>query len=159
MWFRRPSAAGTRILPVAASAAWLSRIARNLLINFLTRRSHQFRGSGATSVQDLLEAQPAPDPSATALFEAEYRKRLFQWAADTVKDEFTPATWAAFCSTAVEGHPPRDAAADLGLSVGAVYIARSRVLARLRQRIEERGDGELLNCLPEADHDIPNVSL
>lgn len=93
------------------------------------------------------------------MFEAEYRKRLFQWAADTVKDEFTPATWAAFYSTAVEGHPPRDAAADLGLSVGAVYIARSRVLARLRLRIEERGDGELLNCLPEADHDIPNVSL
>ena len=90
------------------------------------------RGSGATSVQDLLEDQPAPDPSATAFFEAEYRKRLFQWAADDIKNEFTPATWAAFWRTAVDGHPPKDVAASLGMSVGAVYIARSRVLARLR---------------------------
>src|SRR4051812_25180979 len=51
---------------------WLSRIARNLLVNFLTRRPYRSRGSGATSVQELLEAMPADDPSATALFEAEY---------------------------------------------------------------------------------------
>ena len=119
---------------------WLSRIARNLLINFLTRSPNRTRGSGATSVQDLLEDQPVPDPWATAFFEAEYQKRLFQWAAELVKDEFAPATWNAFWQTAVEGHSPRDAAAVLGISVGAVYIARSRVLARLKQRIEERGD-------------------
>jgi RNA polymerase sigma factor (sigma-70 family) len=119
---------------------WLSRIARNMLINFLTRRPHQFRGSGATSVQDLLEEQAAPDPSATAYFEAEYRKRLFQWAADEIKDEYTPATWAAFWRTAVDGIAPKDVAASLGMSVGAVYIARSRVLSRLRQRIEERAE-------------------
>jgi RNA polymerase sigma factor (sigma-70 family) len=57
---------------------WLSRIARNLLVNFLTRRPYQRLGSGSTSIQDLLEAQPAADPSATAWFEAEYRRRLFQ---------------------------------------------------------------------------------
>jgi RNA polymerase sigma factor (sigma-70 family) len=122
---------------------WLSRIARNLLINFLTRRGSLLRGSGSTSIQDLLEAQPAPDPSATAVFEAEYRKQLFQWAADQVKNEFTPATWAAFWRTAIEGYLPKDVAAGLGVTVGAVYIARSRVLSRLRQRIEERGHDEI----------------
>ncbi|MGP0067700.1 MAG: hypothetical protein ACLQGP_29405 [Isosphaeraceae bacterium] len=45
---------------------------------------------------------PADDPSATALFEAEYRRRLFRWAADEVKDEFTPKTWDAFWQTAHE---------------------------------------------------------
>lgn len=137
---------------------WLSRIARNLMINLLTRRQHLLRGSGASSVQDLLEAQPAPDPSATALFEAEYRRHLFQWAAEEVRGEFAPATWQAFWQTAVEGRPTAEVAAGLGLSVGAVYIARSRVLARLKRRIEQLGD-QTAAILSEADHAFPPEPL
>ncbi len=116
---------------------WLARIARNLLVNFLTRHTREPRGTGATSVQELLDAQPSADPSATTLFEAEYRRRVFRWAADQVRGEFTPSTWEAFWRTAVEGRRPAEVSAELNLSAGAVYIARSRVLARLRQRIEE----------------------
>jgi RNA polymerase sigma factor (sigma-70 family) len=121
---------------------WLSRIARNLLINFLTRHRDGPRGSGSTSVQELLEAQPAADPAATALFEAEYRWRLFEWAADHVRGEFTSSTWLAFWRTAVEGRAPAAVASELGLSVGAVYVARSRVLARLRRSLDERNNGD-----------------
>ncbi|AGA27495.1 RNA polymerase sigma factor [Singulisphaera acidiphila] len=139
--FRAVAGASDRWDPARGNfRGWLSRIARNLLINFLARRQYQLRGSGATSVQDLLEAQPAVDPSATALFEAEYEKRLFRWAADDIRGEFTPATWRAFWQTALEGRPPGEVAAELGLSVGAVYVARSRVLSRLRRRIEQCGD-------------------
>ena len=131
---------------------WLSRIARNLLVNFLTRRPYRLRGSGSTSVQDLLEAQPADDPSATALFEAEHRRRLFRWAADEVKGAFSPTTWNAFWQTAVEGRPPGDVASELDLSVGAVYIARSRVLTRLRHRIGQLGE-EASAVMSEIDHE------
>ena len=137
---------------------WLSRIARNLLVNFLTRRPYRLRGSGSTSVQELLEAQPADDPSATALFEAEYRRRLFRWAADEVKSEFAPKTWNAFWQTAVEGRPPGDVAAELGLSVGAVYIARSRALARLRHRIGQLGE-EASAIISEVEHGTPAETL
>jgi RNA polymerase sigma-70 factor (ECF subfamily) len=137
---------------------WLSRSARNLLVNFLTRRPYRLRGSGSTSVQELLEAQPAGDPSATALFEAEYRRRLFRWAADQVKSEFTSKTWNAFWQTAVEGRPPGDVAAELGLSVGAVYIARSRALARLRHRIGQLGE-EASAIISEVDHGSPAETL
>jgi RNA polymerase sigma-70 factor (ECF subfamily) len=137
---------------------WLSRIARNLLLNFLTRQIHQPRGSGATSIHELLEAQPAADPSATALFEAEYRRRVFRWAADEVRGEFTPPTWQAFWTTAVEGRRPREVAAELGLSVGAVYIARSRALGRLRQRIEQLGD-DARAIIEEVEHGSPTAPL
>lgn len=138
---------------------WLSRIARNLMINLLTRREPFSLGSGASGVQDLLEAQPAPDPSATGLFEAEYRRHLFQRAADEVSGEFTPSTWQAFWRTAVEGRPGAEVAAALGLSVGAVYIARSRVLARLKRRIEQLGD-QTAEIFSEADdHAFPPEPL
>lgn len=136
---------------------WLSRIARNLLVNFLTRQ-HEPRGSGATSVQELLEAQPSADPSATALFEAEHRRRVFRWAADEIRCEFAPATWQAFWLTAVGGRPPKEVASELELTIGAVYIARSRILARLRQRVEELGD-EATAILREVDHGISSKLL
>ncbi len=133
---------------------WLSRIARNLLINFLTRGQHQSRGSGATSVRDLLEAQPASDASATALFEVEHERRLFQWAAEDIRGEFTPASWQAFWQTALEDRPAGEVAAELGLSVGAVYVARSRVLSRLKRRIKQLCDnGSAFHC--EVDDETP----
>jgi RNA polymerase sigma-70 factor (ECF subfamily) len=71
------------------------------------------------------------------LYEAEYRRQLFVWAAEEVRGEFAVSTWQAFWQTAVEGQEIKTAAAELNISTGAVYIARSRVIARLRERIEE----------------------
>ena len=84
----------------------------------------------------------SPDSSATAFYEAEYRKRLFECAAEEIQSEFTPPTWSAFWRTAVDGQTPKDVAESLGLSVGAVYIARTRVLARLKKRIKDLGEDD-----------------
>lgn len=136
--FRAVARAVDRWDPARGSfRAWLSRITRNLLINFLTRGQHRARGSGNTSMQQLLEAQPANDPSATAIFEAEYERRVFQLAAEEIRCQFADATWQAFWRTAVEGRSAADVGKELELSAGAVYVARSRVLARLKRRIEE----------------------
>jgi RNA polymerase sigma-70 factor (ECF subfamily) len=152
--FRAVAGAVDRWDPARGSfRGWLSRIARNLLINFVTRRQFQPRGSGATSIQELLEAQPAVDPSATALFEADYRIQVFHWAAEEVRGQVAPTTWQAFWLTAVEGRPPDEVAIELCLSVGSVYVARSRVLARLRRRIERLGDEAA--SINEAHHEDP----
>jgi RNA polymerase sigma factor (sigma-70 family) len=156
--FRSVAAAVERWDPVRGSfRGWLSRIARNLLINFVTRRRFQFCGSGATSIQNLLEAQPSADPSATALFEAEYRRQVFQWAAQEVRGEFAPTTWQAFWQTAVDDRSPAEVATELRLTVGAVYVARSRVLARLKRRIEHLGEDAAITN--EANHEDPTGPL
>src|SRR5262245_61787472 len=110
---------------------WLYTVTRNKLYTFLDGRKRQVRGSGDTDAQERLEEQRARDPDADALWEQEYERRAFAWAADRVRPEFQPATWQAFWLTAVEGCAARDVAARLGLSPGAVYVAKSRVLARL----------------------------
>lgn len=116
---------------------WLFRIARNLLINHLRHERRQTRATGDTDVQRLLDAQPASGDEHARTIEFEYRKRLFQVAAQGIEAEFMAATWQAFWQTAVESLPVVRVAEALEMSVGAVYIARSRVLARLRQRVQQ----------------------
>ena len=116
---------------------WLFKIARNLIINLLAARRIQPKATGDSDVQEMLERVPAPDAVAAASFDLEYRRRIFLWAADQVQAEFRPSTWQAFWLTAVEGLEPLAAAQACGISVGAVYIARSRVMARLKSVIEQ----------------------
>ncbi len=117
--------------------AWLFRIAKNLAINALLSRRHRPRGSGQTTIQQLLEQQPAVDEREASVYELEYRRETFQWAARQVRDEFHENTWDAFWGTAVGGESIRAAAERLGMTVGAVYAARSRILVRLREKIEQ----------------------
>jgi RNA polymerase sigma-70 factor (ECF subfamily) len=130
---------------------WLFRIARNLLVNFLVSQGRHGRGTGSSSIQELLEAQPASDERAREEFLTEFRRQAFRWAADRVKVEFAQTTWQAFWKTGVEGRPVVDVAAELGLSSGAVYVARSRVMARLRAMVEQLSQDSGL--LAEVDGD------
>jgi RNA polymerase sigma-70 factor (ECF subfamily) len=115
---------------------WLSTIARNLIVNLLDAQRRHPRGTGDSDMHRLLQEQPAPDSQQSALFDAEYRLRVLDWAAGRVRDEFPEATWQAFWKTGVEGRPAQEAARVLGLSVGTVYQYKSRVVARIRREIE-----------------------
>ncbi len=119
--------------------SWLFTVTRNKVYNFLASNSRRVQGSGDSRVQQRLEQHP--DGELSADWEAEYQRALAAEAMDRVKGEFQPATWDAFMLTAVEGRTPAQAAGRVGLSVGAVYVAKSRVIARLRQEIERlQGD-------------------
>jgi RNA polymerase sigma-70 factor (ECF subfamily) len=116
---------------------WLFRIAQNLLVNFLKRQRRKPCASGDSDVQRLLDAHPANGDEQAQQIEFEYRRRLFQVAARQIETEFTPPTWQAFWRTTIESQPIVRVAEALELSLGAVYIARSRVLARLRERVQQ----------------------
>ena len=116
---------------------WLFRIARNLMVNFLVSQKRQPRGSGNTDMQKLLEEQPALDGEESVLFDAEYRRGLLYWAAEQVRGEFSELTWLAFWQAGVEGRPAKEVAETLATTIGTVYHYKSRVMARLRQKIDE----------------------
>jgi RNA polymerase sigma-70 factor (ECF subfamily) len=118
---------------------WLFRIARNHMLNAFVARKRHPQGSGDTRMGELLEAHadPAPNPDETALFDAAYRKRLFEWAAQKAREHFKEATWLAFWRTAVEGREIAAVAAELGLTTGAIYVHRNRVMARIKELISD----------------------
>jgi len=124
--------------------AWLLTVVRSKLNNFFARAARLPTTPGDTQVTALAE-EPAPADD-DAIWEAECRQRMFEWAAARVQPEFQPSSWQAFWWTAVEHRAVAEVAAQLGLSAGAVYIARSRIIARLRDEIESAsGDGGLLS--------------
>ncbi len=121
---------------------WLFTVARNKLHTFLERQNRRRRHTEEVD-DERLQQEPAPSDE-EELWEQEYRQRLFDWAAEQVRGHFQETTWQAFWRTAVEGQPPREVAALLSLSVGAVYIARSRVLARLKEEVQRLIEEERL---------------
>lgn len=116
--------------------SWLFTVTRNALNTFFEAQRRVPRGSGDSAVQDWLANQPDSIDEST-VWDREYERRLLDVAAEQVRLEFENATWQAFWRTAVEGQPAREAAESLGMSVGAVYIARSRVLSRIKEKVAQ----------------------
>lgn len=116
---------------------WLFTIVRNHLRKFLVRQSRQCQASGGSSVQNLLNEQSAREEDQAALWDQEHERRLFAWAAEQVRRSFQDSTWQAFWQTAVEGKSGKEVARGLGLTVAAVYLAKSRVMARLKEQIQQ----------------------
>lgn len=119
---------------------WLYTIARNKLLNFLDGRRRRVQASGDSGTQRQLEEQTAREADLAQTWELEYERQLASRAMERIKDEFQPATWQAFWQTAVEGKGAREVGAGLGLTAGAVYVNKSRVLARLREEVQRLQD-------------------
>jgi RNA polymerase sigma-70 factor (ECF subfamily) len=116
---------------------WLRRVARNLTINWLKQRERHVLAIGGSGLQALLDRLPAAEGPESAAFDRELRRALFRRAAEQVRGEVQPATWRAFWETSIVGTTPADAARKLGMTAGAVRVAKCRVLARLRAVVTE----------------------
>ncbi|WP_298865551.1 sigma-70 family RNA polymerase sigma factor [uncultured Gimesia sp.] len=124
---------------------WLFRIARNLMIKYLTRRKYRPIGTGDSRIANMLEQQADPvcAEEESELFDLEYRREVFRWAAEQVQEQVKERTWQAFWLSSIEGHETEDVARELKMSVGAIHIARSRIRSRLREAIKKlEQDGE-----------------
>jgi RNA polymerase sigma-70 factor (ECF subfamily) len=115
---------------------WLSRIARNAILNALTRQPRD-AASGGSSVIQLLEALPDRDPATEELISLEYRREIFLQAARMVRSAVNDETWQLFERTVIEEQSIEETAKDFNKSVGAVYTARSRVMYRLREAVQK----------------------
>ena len=100
----------------------------------------QHRRAAIRTVQDSqLNERPAPDALGD-IWEKEYCELLVARALDLMRQEFEPTTWQACWEMVVSGRSGIEVAKSLGLTVDAVYAAKSRVLRRLRKELDGRLD-------------------
>jgi len=115
--------------------AWLATITRNAINKSLSRRPRD-RASGSSSVLERLDEHPNPEITPEEITK-ESRQQTVRWAAEQIRSEFSDATWNVFWQTAIEGQAVNDVVKNSGRSAGAVYVARYRVLTRLKEKINE----------------------
>jgi RNA polymerase sigma-70 factor (ECF subfamily) len=116
--------------PSRSFRAWLKTITLNTLRDRQRKKAPELFPNAAPQLAE----QPDPAANPALLFEEEeYRRVVVGRALGLLEQEFAPEALAAFRRTALDGVAPAVAATELGLSVNSVYLARSRVLRRLRE--------------------------
>lgn len=124
------SAEGTRF------RNWLSKVTRNAILKALSRPKRDL-GLGGSGVIDVFAELPSPDPATNSLIDVEYRRELFQRAANSVRKKALDATWLAFEMTVLQNTSIERAAEVLGMPTGSVYAARSRIMRKIRDAVRQ----------------------
>jgi RNA polymerase sigma-70 factor (ECF subfamily) len=107
---------------------WLWTVTRNKLFE----RQRRIRPTVPMTDEPL-----AVDPGPDALDEADFRRHLLGQVLPSFQEQFHPTTWAAFWGHVVEGRPVPEVAAELGVTISAVYKAKVRVIARLHEQLPD----------------------
>jgi RNA polymerase sigma-70 factor (ECF subfamily) len=116
---------------------WLWTITRHKILDQMRRNQGQVKAVGGSSAQERLLQVPGDNPDESYPQQGAALQDLYRRALRLIQTEFEERTWRAFWRLAVEGQLPAEVAGALGMSRGAVYVAKSRVLKRLRDEFAE----------------------
>ena len=111
---------------------WLWSITRNKIADHHRRRGGKEFASGGTAALQQFLAVPDDSPETT-----DDIADLHLRALEELKLSFNETTWTAFWRVVVEGDSAKDVAEDLGVSVWAIYKAKTRILSKLKEEFGE----------------------
>jgi len=116
--------------------SWLYTVTKHRTFRFLRERQREPVGRGGTTNVQVLHQQGDDHCRMDDIWEQEWRQNALQAAMRQVRPQVEEATWESFRLAALEGVPSQEVADRLGLTVGQVYVNKSRVLKRLREAVE-----------------------
>ena len=117
--------------------AWLRTITVNSLRNYSRSSARQAQGTGSDDVQQLLLQLDDPRSDISRYWNVEHDRFVLSYMFNQVKNEFRDRTWRAFEMLAIEERPVAEVCEELDITSNAAFIARSRVMKRLRSLADE----------------------
>jgi RNA polymerase sigma-70 factor (ECF subfamily) len=119
-----------------AFRAWLRTIVCRRTTDYWRATDASTQASGGSGATAALQQIADPDSDLNRQWDEEHDHYVLGCLLDLVEEEFEPATLRAFRRLALDGASGAEVAGELGLSVTSVYVAKSRVLQRIRQEAE-----------------------
>jgi RNA polymerase sigma-70 factor (ECF subfamily) len=115
-----------------AFRTWLRGITVNRLRE-LWRQRKQVPAPGGSDFAERLDQLADDQSELSRLWDREHDQHVVRQLLKAVAADFEPKTWQAFRAFVMDGRKAADVAAEMGISEGAVWTAKSHVLKRLRQ--------------------------
>jgi RNA polymerase sigma-70 factor (ECF subfamily) len=119
-----------------AFRSWLRTILAHRLRNFWRAQGRRPQARGDSDIERRLELLEDPASELSEIWNRQHDRHVVRQLLATTESSFEPSTWKAFCRVAIEGARPDLVATELGISLNAVFIAKFRVLKRLREEAE-----------------------
>lgn len=116
-----------------AFRTWLRTITFNCLKEHWRTRKASPTGVGGSDIQTLIAELEDPDSQLSRLWNEDHDRHVMRKLLEDLQAEFEPRTWLAFEGFALKSKSAAEVAQELGITPNAVFIAKSRVLARLRE--------------------------
>lgn len=118
---------------VGAFRTWLRTITANCLRDHWRSKKYRPSATGDSDFNGFLQQLEDPQSDLAQSWDREHDQHVVSRILDQLRPSFEERTWKAFERFALEGASAATVAEELGLSTNAVFIAKSRVLSRLRQ--------------------------
>lgn len=115
---------------------WLRTITARCLKDFWRSQKVRPQARGDSDFQEMLTQLEDPTSALSRQWDKDHDLHITRKLLEMLQPQFTPATWEAFQRVALLREPPDEVAAALGITVNAVFIAKSRVLTKLRQEAQ-----------------------
>jgi RNA polymerase sigma-70 factor (ECF subfamily) len=121
---------------VGAFRTWLRTITINCLRQSWRSRRSRVQATGSPDITGVLDQLEDPASGLSRLWDRDHDQHVLKRLLELIEPDFQPATWRAFQRQAIDGVSAEIVAAELGLTVNAVLIAKSRVLSHLRRNAQ-----------------------
>ncbi len=119
-----------------AFRSWLRTILVHRLRNFWRARGRRPQARGDSDMQRQLDQLEDPASQLSQLWNRQHDHHVARQLLMETEHHFAAKTWQAFRRVTIEGERADVVATGLGMSLNAVFVAKSRVLSRLRQQAE-----------------------
>jgi RNA polymerase sigma-70 factor (ECF subfamily) len=122
---------------IGSFRAWLRNITVNCLRDFRRARRGKPQATGDSNIAAVLDQLEDPHSGLSREWDADHDRHVTRRLLELIRPNFTDSTWRAFERLAIDGASPEAVAGELGISTNAAFIAKSRVLRRLREEAGE----------------------